>query len=263
MARVNIEDGALPRIAKLAGLMGVTDREAAGTVYMLWRDSQDVLALYATREDIVDWAHLYGMDDAEVDRWIHALLRSRFLSEQDDGRYRIHGNDVQIEGRVSRLRKGTKGAEATKKKWERLQAGQEQAPSTLVPQQSKPIQTKPIQSKPNQPSAEGNPPPPTELVLDLNFGEFLYDVPTAAIRSWHEAFGSKLVETELPKAKAGWLSQPDYKRASTTKGNYIRHWLQNAEKDAKNAARAGPKAEVDMVSFIRRRDEAQAALEKK
>lgn len=140
MARVNVEEEAFARIGKLAGYMGVSDREAGGTVLMLWRDSQDVLALEGTHEDVVDWARLYGLDEIAVERWLRALVRARFISPTKDGKYRIHGNEEQIGGRVKRLKKGVKGADATRRKWRLLQAGQKQATTTLEAQQFSSVQ---------------------------------------------------------------------------------------------------------------------------
>lgn len=122
MPRVNLEQDCWSRIAKLAGLMGCTDREAAGTLGFLWHDSQDILRINGTCEEIVDWAHLYGLSADEIDRWISGMIKARFLTDSGDGTYLIHGNEVQIDNRVNSLKKSQKGGEATRRKWEVIKA---------------------------------------------------------------------------------------------------------------------------------------------
>lgn len=106
-----------PRVVKLAGIMGVSTREAMGTVALLWRESQDVLAITGKPGEIIDWAHLFDLTHDEQQDWISALERSRLISATDDGQYRIHGNDHQIEHIVSKMKSSAKGGAATKAKW--------------------------------------------------------------------------------------------------------------------------------------------------
>jgi hypothetical protein len=73
------------------------------------------------------------------------------------------------------------------------------------------------------------------------------------------AFGEPALIQHFPMAQAGWMSEPDWKKQRTTFAKYVRHWLQNAEKDAKNAARAGPKAEFDIAAIITERERATGA----
>ena len=120
MAWTNIKDEVLPRAHKIAGIMGCSDREALGTAAMLWRDSQDVLATSGTYNDIVDWAHLYVLEEEEAARWVAGLEKARFISRTDDGEYLIRGNEEAIEKRVRGLERCQKGGDATRRKWEAI-----------------------------------------------------------------------------------------------------------------------------------------------
>ncbi len=132
MGRTNIEENAWRRIAKLAGIMKCSDREAAGTVACLWTDSQDISETKGTRADIIDWAHLFGLPDEEVTRWIDGLVRARFLTAMPDGTFSINGNDVQIQSRdlyLSRTAKATAAAKAKRdRERELLQAATDPSP---------------------------------------------------------------------------------------------------------------------------------------
>jgi hypothetical protein len=131
MARINIEEEAHKRVSKLAGLAKCSDREALGTVSYLWGDSQDILRVSGSRDEIIEWAHLFNFSDEDVERWILALEKSRFISCLDDGQYLIHGNEIQIENRISRIAKANKAAKAHKKKWaeiKRIGATSKQSP---------------------------------------------------------------------------------------------------------------------------------------
>lgn len=157
MARINIEEEAHKRVSKLAGLAKCSDREALGTVSYLWGDSQDILRTHGSRDEIIEWAHLFNLSDEDVEKWILALQKSRFISRLDDGQYLIHGNEVQIENRLSKLARATKGAKATKKKWAELKRlGVGLKPSASTPKardshsQRGSSQAKPSQCKPSQ-----------------------------------------------------------------------------------------------------------------
>jgi hypothetical protein len=89
--------------------------------------------------------------------------------------------------------------------------------------------------------------------------DFLAEIPQRVWEAWNTAYGAELVRAELPKARAGWLSDA-VKQRTGNKAVYIRHWLQNALKTQKNAALRGPHAEFDIGQVIRER-EAQRAKE--
>lgn len=120
MARVNVEESAWRRISKLASIIGCSDREALGTCVSLWGESQDILKTHGTRDEIIDWAHLFGMSDADQDLWIDALLKARIISEDENETFEIRGNRTQIEGIVKSTTAKAKGGAATKARWEKL-----------------------------------------------------------------------------------------------------------------------------------------------
>ena len=138
MARVNIEEDAWVRIYKLAALMGISPREAAGVAVCLWHQSQSYIKTTGTLEDILDWTNLNEISEEEAKKWILNLKKSRLISSANDKEFIINGNEVQIESRLSRQKRATKGAKALnkklkeeKKKTRTLEARLEHAPSTL------------------------------------------------------------------------------------------------------------------------------------
>lgn len=125
MARINIEEQAWKRAYRLAELMECTVREAIGTVACLWGNSQEIVKTHGTKSDILEWASLFKICDEDGDKWISALKNSRFISEEKNDLFKIHGNDIQLESRISKTNRASKGGKALKKKLaelKRLQA---------------------------------------------------------------------------------------------------------------------------------------------
>lgn len=116
MARVNIEEESWKRIYRLAELMACSVREAAGTVGCLWNQSQDVVKVHGSRDEIIEWASLFGISDELVEKWFSALQKVRFISKAKDGLFKVHGNDIQLETRVANTSRASKGGKALKKK---------------------------------------------------------------------------------------------------------------------------------------------------
>jgi hypothetical protein len=85
-----------------------------------------------------------------------------------------------------------------------------------------------------------------------------FDLKPEAYKALVIGFGEKLVGEELPKANAGWVCEPEYRRQGTTFGRYVRHWLQNVEKENKKIriSHKGPRDDFDIRDSI-------AALETK
>lgn len=129
MARINIEEKSYKRIQRLADFVGCSRREALGTVGLLWGESQELLKTDGTREEIIDWSELYALSAEEVEKWFSSMIRARVISAVGDGKWRIHGNELQIEARVSRLNSSLKGGEATKKRWKLLKMAKNTASS--------------------------------------------------------------------------------------------------------------------------------------
>jgi len=149
MARINIEEEAHKRVSKLAGLAKCSDREALGTVSYLWGESQDILKVSGSKNEIIEWCRLFNLSDEEVERWISALQKSRFISHQDDGRFLIHGNEIQIQNRIVRIAKANKGAKSIKKKWKK-----EKALQALLKGSPRPLGD--INKKSPSPAMQGN-----------------------------------------------------------------------------------------------------------
>jgi hypothetical protein len=131
MARTNIEEGFWPRCYKLAEYLGVRAREVAGPMLMLYHESQDILAIEGTREEILLWANLYDLKPEEQARWLTGMVWAKFLTSTDKG-YAIRGNEHQIDNIVKKTARAAKGGEATKRKWDankRAAAGSDRASS--------------------------------------------------------------------------------------------------------------------------------------
>lgn len=124
MARVNIEEECYGRIAKLIDLIGCDAREALGTIAFLWHDSQDILKVRGTENEIIEWCRLSRKSETEQKKWISVLVKSRFISDEENGIFLIHGNEIQIENRVKNIARARKGGQSLKKKWNKEKKNQ-------------------------------------------------------------------------------------------------------------------------------------------
>lgn len=134
MARINIEEEAWPRIYKAAEILKIRAQFVAGHLTCMWHESQDILKTHGTREEILDWLGILDSEcDSSHDRWLGALVRTRFISSDDGNQsFKIHGNETQINNRVAKMSTSAKGGEATKRKWATIQA-QRQAQAEGAP----------------------------------------------------------------------------------------------------------------------------------
>ena len=136
--RVNIEEGAWKRIYKMADATGFSVRECAGTVACLWSNSQDAVRVSGSREEIIEWADLFKLSPEQIEKWINGLEKAPFISNDKNGTFKIHGNDIQLAAIAKRTHRASKGGQALRKKMrehKRLKALQEQSPS--IPQDAK------------------------------------------------------------------------------------------------------------------------------
>lgn len=261
MAWTNVKDECLPRVARVARLLGVSDREVLGTLTLLWRNSQDRLAVEGTRENLVDWMHLEGEDAATIDRWFAALERAPFISRIPaqpfaDPRWRIHGNEVEVHRAEDRAEKARKGA---KKRWAKAEsmpeACSEHAPS--MPEAT-PMQGKAMHCKEEEGAAASRPPsspPPPEkiskpdpiqteadttvldpddpprLVGDPELNDWLVGEMRASRRgfnSWlksHAGGDVVRLETMLRAAEAKWVNDERIAQRKALQGAPPTQWL--------------------------------------
>lgn len=152
LARTNIEEESHRRVTKLSQLVPCSDREALGTVGYLWTESQDILATGGDAEQILEWAHLFGLNAEQTSRWLTSLEKARFISKQSDGTFKIHGNASQIDNRVKAIKRAQKGAEATRRKWAKIKLEEGLEHSTSEPEEDS-LRLNPRQSNPRQSKA--------------------------------------------------------------------------------------------------------------
>lgn len=121
MARVNIEDYAFGerRLQRLAQLLAWDMRTTLGCLAYLWHESQEKLRTHATAAELAEWCWASSLEEGE--RIVSALVTTGYISREGD-HYKIHGNETQIENRVTAMSKAAKGGQATKEKWERIKA---------------------------------------------------------------------------------------------------------------------------------------------
>jgi len=120
MARINIEEESWARVYRLAEILGISVREAVGTVACLWHRSQDLVQTHGTFEDLIEWSSLSKLSEDDQKKWIAALEKSRFASRLNPDQFEVHGNKIQIENRISKTSKASKGGQALKKKLSQL-----------------------------------------------------------------------------------------------------------------------------------------------
>lgn len=108
MGRVNLEEQffSQSRKRRLARNLGYPEHMIVGLLASLWHDSQDYEQTTASAKEICEWARLDELQDWEFGRdkvtttdaiFIEAMITSRFLTEVEPGKYRIHGNEAQLE----------------------------------------------------------------------------------------------------------------------------------------------------------------------
>ncbi len=117
MARVNIEEHAFgeARINRLAREMGWDERQALGALVYLWHDSQEHLRICATGEEIADWSR--AKSGVEADSLVRALQAAKYITSKGDGTFEIHGNEAQIDHRLTAISRARKGGAANRKRW--------------------------------------------------------------------------------------------------------------------------------------------------
>lgn len=122
MARVNLEDRffAESRLDTLTRRLGWKRRATIGAIADLWHNSQEALRTKGTEEELIEWARMDEEPD-EGKRFVAALVRGKYIHAEGD-EFVIHGNEAQIEGRVSQLKGSAKGGATTKAQWEKMKA---------------------------------------------------------------------------------------------------------------------------------------------
>jgi len=150
VARVNLEQRLFggSRLDRLGRTLDVPRCVALGLLADLWNESQEEERSLATASEIYAWARLYQladwMEELELtppteEALIDALTKSQFIRPEEDGKYRICGNEEQIDGLKKHLEKKTdvsrKGGEARAAAGERDEHGRykPKAPADIQP----------------------------------------------------------------------------------------------------------------------------------
>jgi hypothetical protein len=152
MARLNIEEDAWSRIHRLSKILKIPPEPIAGHLAFLWHQSQSLMRISGTREEIIDWLGLIDESDEIKDHWLTSLQRVHFISG-DDRKFVIHGNESQIDNLVKKRSAGAKGAEKTKSNWAKLKALEAQNKSSEHSRAGCPSMITP---EPQQDQAQGN-----------------------------------------------------------------------------------------------------------
>jgi hypothetical protein len=117
MARVNLEENFFGerRLYRFQEIMGWSRPKAIGTLTLLWHDSQELLRIEGSTEEISEWC--WATTHEEGLKIVSALTACGFISMLANGNFLIHGNEKQIEARVQKVDASKKGGAATQKKW--------------------------------------------------------------------------------------------------------------------------------------------------
>lgn len=116
MARINIEEEAWKRLYRLADLMDLPVHQVIGPVVCLWSNSQDQVKVFGDKKEIIEWANLFKTDQDFSEKFFSALEKVSFISLHENGAFKIHGNDIQLESLARHRAKSAKGGKALKKK---------------------------------------------------------------------------------------------------------------------------------------------------
>lgn len=168
MARVNVEEWAFGdvRIHRASKILKVEGALILGRMNYVWHDSQEMLRVSGTRDEILIWTR---MDiGPEADRFFDALVAVGYLTKIESGKlsgqYEIRGNKTQIASRITNIERGKKGGRATQQKWKRIKNSLNNSdlseglePSTRSATATHPALTSnPTQPNPIQPSSNQN-----------------------------------------------------------------------------------------------------------
>lgn len=129
--RLNIEDDAFPRIEALGILMRWDEAKPLKVMADLWRSSQKLLMVEASREEIAIWTKVF--DDGELDRMIELMQRPsvRFLKRKNETTFEIVGNKKQVSA-AKKLKK--KNTDAAKSRWQKkADKDEKQGPKPTTP----------------------------------------------------------------------------------------------------------------------------------
>lgn len=262
---------------------------AIGLLASLWNESQEEERVFATASEVCDWARLFQLQDWQGDaelnvtteeQFVKALHAAGFISPASDpanaqpdqvgqlaGRWKIHGNEEQIEGLKSHYGKRSEAsriggavrastAERDEKGHFKPKVQQDPAftqqspagpangtsPASSDVQVPASIQSNTIQFKAEEgaPDAVG----PLPELSDLNLGELLGDVKHKAQKAWITAYGLATCRSALPKAQSKWLSD-DERRSQGRKPKYIHDWFERLPKEP--VATAPPPRRTDLI----------------
>lgn len=124
MARVNVEEVAFgdSRLARFERLMGWDRRQALGCLVLLWHDSQELLRVAGTADEIAAWT--WAKDKQEAKLILDSLIKIGYISHNSGLKdlFLIHGNEIQIEHRIIAQEKSKKGGEMNRLRWDKLKA---------------------------------------------------------------------------------------------------------------------------------------------
>lgn len=105
MARVNVETRAFGeiRLRKFSKAMGWHRTTSLGVLVILWHESQEALAVDATRDQIIEWID----SDEDAYKIFDALVAAKYLTENEDGSFEIRGNAKHVEA-MQKMQDGAK-----------------------------------------------------------------------------------------------------------------------------------------------------------
>lgn len=151
-------DGRLSRLGKALGTNDI--RCAMGVLVFLWHDSQEMVRLSGTKEEIIDWCRPAEGEDRE--RIFQALLSQKYIhlitKGSCAGQFEIHGNKLQITTKLDNIRRAKKGGRALHDQIKRLkqQTGLSNNSQSITEGLKPAVPTLPYPTlpNPNQPQSE-------------------------------------------------------------------------------------------------------------
>lgn len=235
MARVNLEERLFgdARLRHLARKLNCLEHTALGLVAMLWHDSQEMGAVYATSEEILVWCRY---DDIAHHEWmilevttqkedvIRALIDTKFIDQVDEDKFLIRGNEKQIQQVRAFKERAHKAAD---KRWGKVNAtsnAQADAIACSSNAQYNSIQDNSIQTNTEKKRSE-------QVIEELAGidDECFSQVTPSAQRAWVREFGIEAVRNIVPTAHAAWSSQNPKSRQGVPVPLpiYVRRCLEN------------------------------------
>ena len=116
MARLTVDEEVWQDILSVAVKLRVSKHLVSGPLFDLWHNSQRLKITHVDKDSFFDLCEIEEEDNDYKDKLFNHFIKKRFILEDEDGRYRIRGNQKHIDGIEAKRQNGRKGGRPKKPK---------------------------------------------------------------------------------------------------------------------------------------------------